>query len=502
MLIVLGVAALLAGMTGSWSPCGLSMVATLGPAGHRGGRWATLAACAAFVPGALAGGLLTFGSLALAGAALGGGTIALGLAAGALLVAALLDARGARVVPQIRRQVPEHWRRVLPLPLAAGLYGVLLGMGFTTFVLSFAVPALAAVALALGDPVVGLVLGLGFGAGRALPIVVLAPLASTRAGARASELMAERPAILRGLRIADALALGVLAAVLGAEGVDAAFAVAVVARGATDPTLAGSLLAWQAPGAGAHLLSGGRELPVQGSHPALGGPHLATRVGAAVRVLRWADGGELATLPGPAGSGPLAVSARWLVVRSSSAAGDVLEAISLADGSRRTVAQAAAPSQLGRPALDGDRLVFHRAGRGGSELREIDLRSGAARTLRRAHGGVVLNPALDAGRLLYVHATSERQRLLLGGRERAGAADRRLYEIPPTARRDAGHEPGRGRHRAGYPGRRPPPLWERPARGVTRSLWTTALGARGAYVARLSHAGDGTADPLLLRVGL
>ena len=56
------------------------------------------------------------------------------------------------IVPQIRRQVPEHWRRVLPMPLAAALYGVLLGLGFTTFVLTFGVFALAAIAFALGDP--------------------------------------------------------------------------------------------------------------------------------------------------------------------------------------------------------------------------------------------------------------------------------------------------------------------------------------------------------------
>ena len=40
----------------------------------------------------------------------------------------------------------------MPVPLAAGLYGVLLGLGFTTFILSFAVWALAGIAVALGDP--------------------------------------------------------------------------------------------------------------------------------------------------------------------------------------------------------------------------------------------------------------------------------------------------------------------------------------------------------------
>ena len=39
----------------------------------------------------------------------------------------------------------------MPVPLAAGLYGVLLGLGFTTFILSFAVWALAGISVALGD---------------------------------------------------------------------------------------------------------------------------------------------------------------------------------------------------------------------------------------------------------------------------------------------------------------------------------------------------------------
>ena len=43
----------------------------------------------------------------------------------------------------------------MPVPLAAGLYGVLLGLGFTTFILTFAVWALAGISVALGDPRLG-----------------------------------------------------------------------------------------------------------------------------------------------------------------------------------------------------------------------------------------------------------------------------------------------------------------------------------------------------------
>jgi hypothetical protein len=212
---VLVIAAAVAGVTGAWSPCGFSMVETLAPHGYAGRLRTTLAACATFAAGARAGGVITFGGLSLLGAALGaGGPGALAVAAAVALAAAVGEARGARIVPQVRRQVPESWRRRLPVPLAAGLYGVLLGLGFTTFILTFAVWALAGACVAAGDPALGVAVGLAFGAGRLLPVVVLAPPAGTEAGAAAHAAMAERPAILRSLRAVDAVAMAACAVVL------------------------------------------------------------------------------------------------------------------------------------------------------------------------------------------------------------------------------------------------------------------------------------------------
>ena len=206
-------AALAAGVTGAWSPCGFSMVETLAPHGFARRRRTSIVASLTFALGALAGGVLTFGGLALLGAALGApGPVALGAAAVVAVAAAAGEARGLRIAPQIRRQVPEAWRRVLPVPLAAAGYGVLLGLGFTTFILSFAVWALAGASVAAGDPAVGAAMGLAFGAGRALPVVALAPLG---AGSAVTGAMCERPAILRGLRRIDAVALVACAVALG-----------------------------------------------------------------------------------------------------------------------------------------------------------------------------------------------------------------------------------------------------------------------------------------------
>jgi hypothetical protein len=209
---VLILAAAAAGVTGAWSPCGFSMVETLAPHGYAGRLRTTLAACLTFSLGALAGGAATFGGLALLGDALGAGAPA--VAAALALAAAIGEARGARILPQVRRQVPESWRRRMPVPLAAGLYGVLLGLGFTTFILTFAVWALAGVSVAVGDPGLGLAVGVAFGAGRLLPVIALAPTAGTERGAAFHAAMAERPHILRSLRAIDAVAMAALAVVL------------------------------------------------------------------------------------------------------------------------------------------------------------------------------------------------------------------------------------------------------------------------------------------------
>ena len=98
---------------------------------------------------------------------------------------------------------PSRGAACMPVPLAAGLYGILLGLGFTTFILSFAVWALAGIASRSATRRSASRSGSRFGAGRALPVIALAPLG----GGRLHAAMAERPRILRSLRSLDALAL-------------------------------------------------------------------------------------------------------------------------------------------------------------------------------------------------------------------------------------------------------------------------------------------------------
>jgi hypothetical protein len=487
---LLALAAFVAGLTGSWSPCGFSMVSTLGPTGHAGGRATTIAACAAFAPGALVGGVVTFLSLSACGALLGGGRLALLAGACVAGAAALAEATGRRIVPQIRRQVPEHWRRVLPLPVAGAAYGVLLGLGFTTFVLTFAVPALAGVALAVGDPATGIALGLAFGAGRALPVVLLAPLADAPAGIRATELMAERPAILRGFRAADAAALAAVALALGAEGAaaqtQAPGPTPAFVTGASNPTVAGAELAWKVPGGPGVVRGPSGERIVDARQIAIGGPHLAVVLDGEVRVNDRATNAELARIPAPAATA-VAVSERWVAWR---VAGDQILVRALPAGTPQVIATGP-PSTLGRPSLDGDRVVYDYAGRTASRIDEVDLRAGTFTVLRRVTRTSLTNPSLLGEQLLYVETTPWSQSLRLGGRLEGG---RSLVRIAPAIEADKGYSTKHGPHRRVRRPVRPPK--EGPA-GTTTTLWTTALAPDAAYVTRLRQRGTTTTADVL-----
>jgi hypothetical protein len=497
-------AAFAAGVTGAWSPCGFSMVETLAPQGYAGRLGVTLAACATFAVGALAGGVATFAGLSAVGGALGaGGGSATAVAAAIALVAALGEARGARILPQVRRQVPESWRRVLPLPLAAGGYGVLLGLGFTTFILSFAVWALAGVSVALGDPALGVLIGLGFGAGRVLPVVVLAPAARRGWAASAHAAMAERPAILRMLRGADAVALGLCALALAGGtaqaaggGARAAAATPALVAAGTDPSVDGGLLAFQSGAAGV-LAQGGTATAAPGPHPSVGGGRLAWIGAGTVEVRAPADPAFVVTLPAP-GADAVAVGADWVVWRARANGRDVLSAAPL-NGSAppRAVATGALAGELGRPALAGTLLLFHAATRRAARIDALDLGTGVRRTLRREARAQLLNPTALGDRLLYVRATYRRQQVRIGpladGRP---SGDRVLYGTVPTGRRDAGYEPGVEHHRHGHPSR----MWPRPRRGVHDTLWTTALAADAAYVTRLRQRTGKPVQPALLRL--
>src|ERR671930_841817 len=105
----------------------------------------------AFAAGLAFGATVVFGALGAIGSALQPGRWFLIGAAVLAGGAVLADLAGLRVRPQLRFQVPEPWRRTMPLPQALFLYGVLLGTGLTTFVPAAAAWALLPLCVALGS---------------------------------------------------------------------------------------------------------------------------------------------------------------------------------------------------------------------------------------------------------------------------------------------------------------------------------------------------------------
>jgi hypothetical protein len=194
------------------------MVETITPVVHGGSRrkWGT--AVAAHTLGAGLSAAAFGGALGWAGGALGAPWGAAGLVI-VTTAAALYAARellGLPVlVPERRRQVPEHWRWRYPAHVASFLYGLGLGVGFLTHVRHGTLVVVAVAAAATGNPLIGAVLMAPFGLARGLSLVATA-------GARSPERLRTLAERLDGFaasgvpRRVNGVALLGLAAVAGA----------------------------------------------------------------------------------------------------------------------------------------------------------------------------------------------------------------------------------------------------------------------------------------------
>jgi hypothetical protein len=471
--------AMIAGIAGAWSPCGFSMIDTIGTALGDARRTVMIVATASFTIGALAGGAVTFGGLSLLGGLLGHGATELrdSLAGALALAAAFADWRGLKIAPQIRRQVPERWRWIMPLPLACALYGLLLGLGFTTFVLSFAVWALAGISFAADSAILGVVVGVAFGLGRALPVLWIAPRLGTERGDRCLDRLALEPRLWFGMRRLDAIGLGACAVLLGGSS-----ALAAGSAFATDPSSDGGVYAWQQIGGPGMLRTAAATRALPGRLPSVGGSKVAWLAGSGIVISRGFPSHAPRTIPGPtrATVNALAVSADWLIVRDESDSGIAnLFAVSLADPARRRyLAGSAIPGAIGRPSVDGSTVVYAYSSTAGSAIDEVDLGSGARRVLRGATADVLYaNPTLRNGRLLYERSDRCAQELLLGAPTGLGA-DRVLLSLPSTVFRDSGYQSG---YTHAYNGASICPNRTAGA-GTTTTLGATALGDSLAYV--------------------
>lgn len=89
----------------------------------------------------------------------------------AALLAAMIDSGALPIpIPTPRRSVPESWWTRHPRPIAALMYGSILGMGVTTFVPFASFYFLLVASFVLG-PSFGALIGFTYGISRSLPVL-------------------------------------------------------------------------------------------------------------------------------------------------------------------------------------------------------------------------------------------------------------------------------------------------------------------------------------------
>jgi hypothetical protein len=211
------VVAVIAAARSTWSPCGQSMLSQINPIAEagRGRRYARTATW--FVAGATAGGA-TLGAVCAAVAAVIDRTGlsargALAIVAVSALVAALVDTRLLGFGPPfLRRQVNEDWlNRYRPWVYGGG-FGWQIGVGFTTYVMTAAVPLVVICAAASATPWFAFTLATLFGLARGLTVLLSAPLRTQQALYDFHRRFSERGEPLRRTVIVVQLAVAVAAA--------------------------------------------------------------------------------------------------------------------------------------------------------------------------------------------------------------------------------------------------------------------------------------------------
>lgn len=171
--------AVVAGARGTWSPCGLSMVSAINPfsersRGHRYGL-----TCGWFVAGALVGGAglgLLGGVGALAVGATGADTTTALLLAAVVCLAAVAVDTGAlgRRPPFFHRQVDETWLWSYRRWLYAAGFGLQIGAGLATYVMTASTVGLVLLAALTGSPATAVGTGLLFGLVRGSAVLLTA----------------------------------------------------------------------------------------------------------------------------------------------------------------------------------------------------------------------------------------------------------------------------------------------------------------------------------------
>ncbi|HEY1652788.1 MAG TPA: hypothetical protein VGG09_12960 [Acidimicrobiales bacterium] len=175
LALAAGVIALVAAVRSTWSPCGLSMLATITPLAEQGRGHRYQATARWFVVGSLIGGAFLGAGMAFLAAGVAkthaSNSVLGAIAAAAALITLASDARlGGFQLPVHHRQVNERWLdRFRPWVYGAG-FGWQIGAGLATYIRTCAVYLMIVLAALTGSPTTAIVIGVAFGLVRGLAV--------------------------------------------------------------------------------------------------------------------------------------------------------------------------------------------------------------------------------------------------------------------------------------------------------------------------------------------
>jgi hypothetical protein len=379
------------------------MVETFTPAGC-GGRRRQAAAVLLFSVGAI-------GAAAGLGAILGasGSSLptawAVGVAMSLAVLGALREAGVLRIpLPDLRRQVPEPWRREKPLAVWSTGYGLILGSGFGTFQPVATFWVVCAGAIALGRPLVAALCLAPFGLGRALMAAFPGDDPLRRlAGAH------------RGLRPVNAAVLAAAALLLLPS--MSSGAPSALSTGQRDPSVSRNVIAYTDASDGATnvvvLARGAPPVVFPGGRlPSLNGDVLAYVDDAGIRVVLWRTGQEVGRVTGqvdkPALSGPRLAYVETIGARKR------LLVRNRTTNVVRIIARVGPAVDLGRPALMGQLIAWHESAGNSNHVFLRSLTGGRARIIAGgSRSALHANPALSPGYIAWVESRAERSSVLM-----------------------------------------------------------------------------------------
>ncbi len=175
LALAAGLVALTAAIRSTWSPCGLSILATITPLAEQGRGNRYRATAGWFVAGSVLGGTTLGFAMALLAAVVAAthasSSVLAAIAAAAAVTTVAADARfGGFRLPIHHRQVNERWLdQFRPWVYGAG-FGWQIGAGVVTYIKTSAVYLMIVLAALTGSPTTTVVIGVVFGLVRGLAV--------------------------------------------------------------------------------------------------------------------------------------------------------------------------------------------------------------------------------------------------------------------------------------------------------------------------------------------